>query len=103
VTKARAPYPATLGMRFSNRWLASLAEDAADLPTERLGAAPAESGAPRLEDRTQGEAGRGRSVRRPDARVVPQGLQLVGPERSEHTLLSIAAHPESLDGATTSR
>src|SRR5581483_793085 len=36
VRRARVPYPPTLGMRFSNRWLAGIAEDARDLPAERL-------------------------------------------------------------------
>jgi len=36
VTRARPPYPASLGLRFSSRWLAGIAEDAQDLPAEAL-------------------------------------------------------------------
>ena len=36
VRRARVPYPPTLGMRFSNRWLAGIAADAVELPQERL-------------------------------------------------------------------
>ena len=36
VTRARPPYPASLGLRFSSRWLAGIAEDAQDLPTAAL-------------------------------------------------------------------
>src|SRR5579871_3042707 len=36
VTKARVPYPPTLGMRFSNLWLAGIAQDADTLPTAKL-------------------------------------------------------------------
>jgi amidase len=50
VTKARVPYPATIGLRFSNRWLAGIAEDARDLPADRL------------EDRTRKMARRGEKL-----------------------------------------
>jgi amidase len=36
VTWARPPYPANLGLRFSRRWLAGIAEDAQDLPADAL-------------------------------------------------------------------
>jgi amidase len=36
VTWARPPYPATLGLRFSSRWLAGIAEDARDLRADAL-------------------------------------------------------------------
>jgi amidase len=36
VTRARPPYPASLGLRFSSRWLAGIAEDARDLPAAAL-------------------------------------------------------------------
>ncbi len=36
VTWARPPYPANLGLRFSQRWLAGIAEDAHDLPVDAL-------------------------------------------------------------------
>ncbi len=36
VTWARPPYPASLGLRFSQRWLAGIAEDARDLPLDAL-------------------------------------------------------------------
>ena len=36
VRRARVPYPPTVGMRFSNRWLAGIAADAAGLPQEGL-------------------------------------------------------------------
>jgi amidase len=36
VTWARPPYPANLGLRFSQRWLAGIAEDAQDLPADAL-------------------------------------------------------------------
>ena len=48
VTRARPPYPASLGLRFSSRWLAGIAEDAQDLPAEAL------------ETRTQAMVRRGR-------------------------------------------
>ncbi len=59
VTKARVPYPPTIGMRFSNRWLAGIAEDAAEPRCRPAGGAHPQDGAPRREDRAQGEAGRG--------------------------------------------
>jgi amidase len=36
VTWARPPYPASLGLRFSSRWLAGIAEDARDLRADAL-------------------------------------------------------------------
>jgi amidase len=36
VTRVRVPYPPTLGMHFSNRWLAGIAQDAQGLPTDKL-------------------------------------------------------------------
>jgi amidase len=36
VTWDRPPYPASLGLRFSQRWLAGIAEDAQDLPADAL-------------------------------------------------------------------
>jgi amidase len=36
VTRARPPYPASLGLRFSSRWLAGIAEDARDLRADAL-------------------------------------------------------------------
>ena len=53
---ARPPYPATLGLRFSNRWLAGIAADADGLPADVL------------ERRTQKMARRGRRVAK---RVTP--------------------------------
>ncbi len=49
---ARPPYPLTLGLRFSNRWLAGIAEDAEQLDLDAL------------EDRTRRMVRRGRRVRR---------------------------------------
>jgi amidase len=49
---ARPPYPATVAKRFVDRWLAGIAEDAAELPFEAL------------EDRTQVMVRRGRRVAR---------------------------------------
>jgi amidase len=48
--QARVPYSPTLGMRFSSRWLAGIAQDAQGLPTERL------------EDRTRKMARRGAKI-----------------------------------------
>lgn len=157
VTKARVPYPATIGIRFSNRWLAGIAKDAEDLPVDIL------------EERTRKMAKRGAKIARKvkpaaddpfgarmrewfadyDVLVTPtlsrppvpigtwqgkgwvrtmlgvanwlytvpwnlarlpaasvpfhgQGIQLVGPEGSERTLLSLAAQLEGLDGAHAS-
>ena len=50
VTQARVPYPPTLGMHFSNRWLVGIAEDVQGLPAERL------------EDRTRKMARRGAKI-----------------------------------------
>ena len=58
VTTARVPYPPTLGMRFSNRWLAGIAQDAEGLPAERL------------EERTRKMARRGAKI---GPRVKPAG------------------------------
>lgn len=52
VVRATPPYPANLGLRFSDRWLAGIADDAEGLPTERL------------EMRTQKMVERGRRVAR---------------------------------------
>ena len=49
---SRPPYPVNLGLRFSNRWLAGIAQDGHGLPTERL------------ESRTQKMVRRGRRVAR---------------------------------------
>lgn len=58
VTTARVPYPPTLGMRFSNRWPAGIAQDAEGLPAERL------------EERTRKMARRGAKIGR---KVKPAG------------------------------
>jgi len=55
---ARPPYPPTLGMRFSNRWLAGIADDTLSLPVDAL------------EERTRKMARRGRRIAR---RVKPAG------------------------------
>ena len=157
VTKAKAPYPATLGMRFSNRWLVGIAQDAEGLPADRLeertrkmakrGAKLAKKVDPAAADpfgarmrewfadydvlvtptlsrppvpigTWQGKGwirtmlGVGNwlyttpwNLARLPAASVPfdgHGLQLVGPEGSERTLLSLAAQLESLDGADAS-
>jgi amidase len=157
VKRARVPYPATLGMRFSNRWLAGIAEDADGLPVESLeartqkmarrGAKIAKKVDPAAADpfgarmrewfddydvlitptlsrppvpigTWQGKGwirttlGVGNwlytvawNVARLPAASVPfhgHGIQLVGPEGSERTLLSIAAQLESLDGTDAS-
>ena len=154
VTKARVPYPATLGMRFSNRWLAGIAADAEGLPAEKLeartqkmmrrGAKIAHKVKPAAADpfgarmrewfadydvlvtpvlsrppvpigTWEGKGwiramlGVGNwlytvpwNLARLPAATVPyrgQALQLVGPEGSEHLLLSLAAQLEELDGA----
>lgn len=52
VTEAHVPYPPTLGMRFSNRWLAGIAQDAQGLAADRL------------EDRTRTMARRGAKIAR---------------------------------------
>ena len=52
VTRARPPYPASLGLRFSSRWLAGIAEDARGLP------------AAVLEDTTRAMVRRGQRVAR---------------------------------------
>jgi amidase len=52
VVQARVPYPPTLGMRFSSRWLAGIAQDAQALPADKL------------EDRTRKMARRGAKVTR---------------------------------------
>lgn len=52
LVRATPPYPANMGLRFSNRWLAGIAQDAQDLPTDRL------------EARTQNMVRRGRRVAR---------------------------------------
>ena len=50
VTQAHVPYPPTLGMHFSNRWLAGIAQDVQGLPADRL------------EDRTRKMARRGAKI-----------------------------------------
>ena len=50
LTPARPPYPVDLGLRFSNRWLAGIAEDAEGLPDDAL------------EERTRRMARRGRRI-----------------------------------------
>jgi len=52
VTGARPPYPANLGLRFSSRWLAGIAEDARGLPDDAL------------EDRTRAMVRRGQRAAR---------------------------------------
>jgi amidase len=52
VTQARVHYPPTLGMRFSNRWLAGIAQDAQHLPADKL------------EERTRKMAMRGAKIAR---------------------------------------
>jgi len=52
VTQARVPYPPTIGMRFSNRWLAGIAQDAQHLPADKL------------EERTRKMAKRGAKIAR---------------------------------------
>jgi len=52
VIEARPPYPANLGLRFSSRWLAGIAEDARGLP------------AAALEDRTRAMVRRGQRAAR---------------------------------------
>lgn len=56
VVRERPPYPANLGLRFSRRWLAGIAEDVAGKPDDRL------------EARTRAMARRGRRIAR---RVTP--------------------------------
>jgi amidase len=152
VRHVRVPYPPTLGMRFSNRWLAGIAQEADTVPAEKL------------EERTQAMAKRGAKIARKvkqaaddpfgermrawfadhDVLITPVltrppvpigkwdgkgwvrtmlgvanwiytvpwnlarlpaasvpfrgvGLQLVGPEGSEATLLALAAQIERLD------
>jgi amidase len=157
VTKARVPYPPTIGMRFSNRWLAGIAQDAGGLPADTLeertrkmakrGTKLAKKVKPAAADPFGARmrewfadfdvlitptlsrppvpigtwAGKGWvramlgvgnwlytvpwNLARLPAASVPfhgQGLQLVGPEGSERTLLSIAAQLESLDGTDAS-
>lgn len=157
VAKARVPYPATIGMRFSNRWLAGIAQDADALPADKLeertrrmarrGAKLARKVRPASEDpfgakmrewfsdydvlvtptlsrppvpigAWQGKGwvrtmlGVGNwlytvpwNLARLPAASVPyrgHGLQLIGAEGSERTLLSLAAQLEGLDGADAS-
>ncbi len=52
VTQARVPYPPTLGMRFSSRWLAGIAQDAQPLAADKL------------EERTRKMAKRGAKIAR---------------------------------------